>query len=193
MDEKAAAAWANTPAGKLALSFDQAGDLHALAECARPGWAVETRQGRRICFVKPDAKGQHLRLGAALRGTGAGRRGAARLCQGPLAFQAAPPVKQPFVRPGAAGSRAWSKGRDAFRPDPSAPHRRAVQGQGGAASRRDRSHAQPRAAPPWARAWRAWRGPTPGPERAPGHADRANEQPGFPQKRGRPSSARRMI
>ena len=57
MDEKAAAAWANTPAGKIALSFDQAGDLHALAECARPGWAVETRQGRRICFVKPDAKG----------------------------------------------------------------------------------------------------------------------------------------
>ena len=57
MDEKAAAAWANTPAGKLALSLDQAGDLHALAECARPGWTVETRQGRRICFVKPDAKG----------------------------------------------------------------------------------------------------------------------------------------
>ena len=50
MDEKAAAAWANTPSGKLALSLDQAGDLHALAECARPGWSVEVKQGRRICY-----------------------------------------------------------------------------------------------------------------------------------------------
>ena len=59
-----------------------------------------------------------------------------------LPIQPVPPVKQPFVRSGAAGSRAWSKGRDAFRPDPSATHQRAAQGKGGAVSRRDRSHAQ---------------------------------------------------
>ena len=57
LDQNAAAAWGNTPAGKLALGLDQAGDLHALAECARPGWTVETKQGRRVCFVRPDAKG----------------------------------------------------------------------------------------------------------------------------------------
>ena len=51
-----------------------------------------------------------------------------------LPLQPAPPVKQPFVRPGAAGSRTWSKGRDAFRPDPSATHRSAAQGKGGALS-----------------------------------------------------------
>ena len=57
LGQNAAAAWGNTPAGKLALSLDQAGDLHALAECARPGWSVEIKQGRRVCFVRPDAKG----------------------------------------------------------------------------------------------------------------------------------------
>ena len=57
LDQNAAAAWGNTPSGKLALSLDQVGDLHALADCARPGWTVEVKQGRRICFVKPDAKG----------------------------------------------------------------------------------------------------------------------------------------
>ena len=57
LDQNAAAAWGNTPSGKLALSLDQAGDLHALADCARPGWSVETKQGHRVCFVRPDAKG----------------------------------------------------------------------------------------------------------------------------------------
>ena len=57
LSQNAAAAWGNTPAGKLALALDQAGDLRALAECARPGWVAETKQGRRACFVRPDAKG----------------------------------------------------------------------------------------------------------------------------------------
>ena len=57
MDEKAAAAWANTPSGKLALGLDQAGELHRLAGCTGTGWTIETQQGRRICVVRPDAKG----------------------------------------------------------------------------------------------------------------------------------------
>ena len=54
-DEKAAAAWANTPAGRLAFALDQAGSLTVLATCANHGWHTETRQGRRVCFVGPDA------------------------------------------------------------------------------------------------------------------------------------------
>jgi hypothetical protein len=56
-DEKAAASWANTPTGRLAFALDQAGSLTVLATCANHGWQTETRQGRRICFVKPDASG----------------------------------------------------------------------------------------------------------------------------------------
>lgn len=40
-DEKAAAAWANTPEGKLAYRFAQTGSLGSLAKCDRPGWKVE--------------------------------------------------------------------------------------------------------------------------------------------------------
>ena len=43
------------------------------------------------------------------------------------------------------------KGRDAFRPDAFRRLRRAAEGKGGAAWRRDRSHAQPRAAPGFGR------------------------------------------
>lgn len=56
-DEKAAASWANTPAGRLAFALDQAGSLTVLATCANHGWQTETRQGRRVCFVRPDASG----------------------------------------------------------------------------------------------------------------------------------------
>ena len=57
MDEKAAASWANTPSGQLALALDRAGSLAMLATCSGKGWETQTRQGRRVCFVKPDAKG----------------------------------------------------------------------------------------------------------------------------------------
>ena len=49
------------------------------------------------------------------------------------------------------GRRPWVVGRDAPRPDPSGAPRRAAEGKGGAAWRRDRSHAQPRTAPGFGR------------------------------------------
>jgi len=59
--------------------------------------------------------------------------------------------------------------RDALRPDVSWRSRRAAEGKGGAAWRRDRTRAQPRAAAVWRRAWRARGGPAPCPQRAPWH------------------------
>lgn len=57
-DEKAAAAWANTPAGRLAFAMDQAGSLAMVARCAGQGWEVETRKGGvRVCFVNKAADG----------------------------------------------------------------------------------------------------------------------------------------
>lgn len=40
-DEKAAAAWANTPEGKMAYKFAQSGELAKLAHCLNKGWKVE--------------------------------------------------------------------------------------------------------------------------------------------------------
>lgn len=37
-DEKAAAAWANTPEGRKAWRLARAGDIASLVECDRPGW-----------------------------------------------------------------------------------------------------------------------------------------------------------
>jgi len=51
-DDKAAAAWANTPEGKLAYRFAQSGDLHRVARCEGKGW--ENKNG--ICYVYPVAK-----------------------------------------------------------------------------------------------------------------------------------------
>lgn len=56
MDEKAAASWANTPAGQLALALDKAGSLSVLARCTAQNWKTETRDGARFCFPMPDAK-----------------------------------------------------------------------------------------------------------------------------------------
>ena len=39
-DEKAAAAWANTPEGKLAYRFAQKGELTRLARCEGKGWKI---------------------------------------------------------------------------------------------------------------------------------------------------------
>ncbi|CAA9892577.1 Protein MobE [Candidatus Methylobacter favarea] len=48
-DEKAAAAWANTPQGKLAYRFAQSGELQRLAKCEGKGWTVE----KGYCFPYP--------------------------------------------------------------------------------------------------------------------------------------------
>ena len=48
-DEKAAAAWANTPEGELAYRLAQATNIAGLAKCDGPGWYV--KEG--VCYVKP--------------------------------------------------------------------------------------------------------------------------------------------
>jgi len=45
-DEKAAAAWANTPEGKLAYRFAQSGELQRLARCQGKGWKIE----KGVCY-----------------------------------------------------------------------------------------------------------------------------------------------
>jgi len=57
-DEKAAASWANTPAGRLALAMDQLGGLNLVATCSGKGWHAETIKGRRYCFAGPAPDGQ---------------------------------------------------------------------------------------------------------------------------------------
>jgi hypothetical protein len=59
VDQKAAASWANTPSGKLALALDQNGSLAMLATCNNSGWTVEARAGRRLCFVNPAPDGKN--------------------------------------------------------------------------------------------------------------------------------------
>jgi hypothetical protein len=53
-NEKAAAAWANTPEGRLAYRFAQSGELHRLAYCQNPGWKVD----KQACI--PYAKGNSV-------------------------------------------------------------------------------------------------------------------------------------
>ena len=53
VDANAAASWANTPSGQIALALDRAGSLSLLAQCSNQGWKVETIQGRRLCIVRP--------------------------------------------------------------------------------------------------------------------------------------------
>ncbi|MFM0140455.1 DUF6753 family protein [Caballeronia grimmiae] len=53
-DEKAAAAWANTPQGKLAYRFAQTGSLDSLIKCDRPGWAKK----KEVCFPYQTSDGQ---------------------------------------------------------------------------------------------------------------------------------------
>ena len=54
-DEKAAAAWANTPEGKLAYRFAQMRELSSLAKCDKPGWYVKDG----ACFVQPAPSGTY--------------------------------------------------------------------------------------------------------------------------------------
>lgn len=53
VNANAAASWANTPNGQIALALDRAGSLSLLAQCSNQGWKVETIQGRRLCIVRP--------------------------------------------------------------------------------------------------------------------------------------------
>ena len=52
-DEKAAAAWANTPEGQLAYRFAKKGSLPRLARCDKPGWSREDG----VCFVRTAPNG----------------------------------------------------------------------------------------------------------------------------------------
>lgn len=53
-DEKAAAAWANTPQGKAAYRLAQYGTIDSLIKCNQPGWKIA--QG--ICYVHPTSDQQ---------------------------------------------------------------------------------------------------------------------------------------
>lgn len=52
-DEKAAAAWANTPQGKAAYRLAQYGAIDSLIKCNQPGWKIE----KGICYVHPAVDG----------------------------------------------------------------------------------------------------------------------------------------
>lgn len=56
-DEKAAAAWANTPSGQRALALDRIGSLDMLARCGGQGWTTQKKQGQAVCFPFPDSHG----------------------------------------------------------------------------------------------------------------------------------------
>jgi len=51
-DEKAAAAWANTPQGKAAYRLAQYGAIDNLISCNQPGWKAE----KGICYVHPTSE-----------------------------------------------------------------------------------------------------------------------------------------
>ncbi len=48
--ENAAASWANTPAGQLALGLAKAGSLDQLARCDGRGWTLTAQAGRKVCL-----------------------------------------------------------------------------------------------------------------------------------------------
>lgn len=52
-DEKAAAAWANTPQGRAAYRLALTGSIERVSKCDQPGWKIE--QG--ICYVHPISDG----------------------------------------------------------------------------------------------------------------------------------------
>lgn len=54
-DEKAAASWANTEDGKLALALSKKGVIATLAHCSAPGWIIK----KGICYPMPDKTGTY--------------------------------------------------------------------------------------------------------------------------------------
>lgn len=60
-DEKAAAAWANTPEGKSAFKFAQMHELDKLMRCKGNSWETEKQKdGSIYCFPKADNNGRIL-------------------------------------------------------------------------------------------------------------------------------------
>lgn len=55
LDQNAAASWANTPTGRLALALDQAGSLDQLARCNGQGWTSAAQNGRKVCYPNASA------------------------------------------------------------------------------------------------------------------------------------------
>lgn len=53
-DDIAAAAWANTPEGKMAYRLAQVGSIKDLATCSKPGWYI---QDKNICIPKNTKNG----------------------------------------------------------------------------------------------------------------------------------------
>jgi hypothetical protein len=51
VDEKAAAAWANTPEGRLAFGLARAGSIRELAACSGRGWVPKGG----VCFPRPES------------------------------------------------------------------------------------------------------------------------------------------
>jgi hypothetical protein len=49
VDEKIAAAWANTEEGKEARKLASFGSIEHLAKCDRPGWLIEKREDGKLC------------------------------------------------------------------------------------------------------------------------------------------------
>ena len=50
VNANAAASWANTPSGQVALALDRAGSVDQLARCTGQGWKVVVQSGRRVCY-----------------------------------------------------------------------------------------------------------------------------------------------
>lgn len=57
-DEKAAAAWANTPEGKSAYRLAQVGSISALIHCNQPGWKIENGGGYPHSVTKKDGSAE---------------------------------------------------------------------------------------------------------------------------------------
>jgi hypothetical protein len=57
-DEKAAAAWANTPQGMLAFQLAQAGSVEMLAHCNGTGWELS----KGTCYPQPVAEGKTRKI-----------------------------------------------------------------------------------------------------------------------------------
>ena len=58
VDANAAASWANTPSGQIALALDRAGSLGLVTRCTGQGWKAETIGGRRFCMAFPAQDGK---------------------------------------------------------------------------------------------------------------------------------------
>ena len=58
VDANAAASWANTPSGQIALALDRAGSLGLVTRCTGQGWKAEIIGGRRFCMAFPAQDGK---------------------------------------------------------------------------------------------------------------------------------------